>query len=63
MKAEYIPVGVLIVATPETAGSALYGLLDVLTATGSVWQTLSRTGDERRCFRVRIVSPDGKLFT
>jgi transcriptional regulator GlxA family with amidase domain len=53
---------VLIVAIPETAGSALYGMLDVLSATGSIWQTLLRSGDERRYFRVRIVSPDGRLF-
>jgi transcriptional regulator GlxA family with amidase domain len=57
------PIEVLIVAVPETAGSALYGLLDVLAATGNVWQTLLRTAEERQCFRVRIVSPDGKLFS
>jgi len=28
-----------------------------------VWQTLLRTGDGRQHFRVRIVSPDGRLFT
>ncbi len=57
------PTDVLILAIPETAGSALYGLLDVLAAAGNIWQTLLRTGDERRHFHVRIVSPDGKLFT
>jgi transcriptional regulator GlxA family with amidase domain len=57
------PEDVLILALPETAGSALYGMVDVLEATGNVWQTLLRAGDERRCFRVRIVSPDGHLFT
>lgn len=57
------PVDVLIVAVRETAGSALYGMLDVLEATGTIWQTLLRSGDARRCFRVRIVSPDGQLFT
>jgi transcriptional regulator GlxA family with amidase domain len=61
--AETFPVDVLIVAIPETAGSALYGMLDVLAATGSIWQTLLRSGDERQYFRVRIVSPDGRLFT
>ena len=60
---ETFPVDVLIVAIPETAGSALYGMLDVLAATGSIWQTLLRSGDERQYFRVRIVSPDGRLFT
>ena len=57
------PIDVLIVAIRETAGSALYGMLDVLEATGNIWQTLLRSGDERRYFRVRIVSPDGQLFT
>lgn len=57
------PIDVLIVAIPETAGSALYGMLDVLAATGSIWQTLVRSGDEQQYFCVRIVSPDGKLFT
>jgi transcriptional regulator GlxA family with amidase domain len=56
-------INVLIVAIPETAGSALYGMLDVLAATGSIWQTLLRSGDERPYFRVRIVSPDGLLFS
>jgi hypothetical protein len=31
------PVEVLIVAVPETAGSALYGMLDVLLAAGNIW--------------------------
>ena len=49
------PIEVLIVAIPETAGSALYGMLDVLSATGSIWQTLLRSDDTRQYFRVRIV--------
>jgi transcriptional regulator GlxA family with amidase domain len=57
------PIEVLIVAIPETAGSALYGMLDVLSATGSIWQTLLRSDDTRQYFRVRIVSPDGRLFS
>jgi transcriptional regulator GlxA family with amidase domain len=60
---ENYPKDVLIAAIPETAGSALYGMLDVLAVTGSIWQTLLRSGDERRYFRVRIVSPDGHLFS
>jgi hypothetical protein len=35
------PIEVLILAIPETAGSALYGMVDVLSATGNLWQTLS----------------------
>ena len=57
------PIDVLLVAIPETAGSGLYGMLDILAATGNIWQTLLRSGDQRHYFRVRIVSPDGKLFT
>ena len=53
----------LIVAVSETSGSALYGMLDVLSATGNIWQTLVRSNDEQRFFRVRIVSPDGQLFS
>jgi transcriptional regulator GlxA family with amidase domain len=60
---EEYPVDVLIVAIPETAGSALYGMLDVLAVTGNIWQTLLRSGDETCYFRVRIVSPHGRLFT
>lgn len=51
------PVEVLIVAVPETAGSALYGMVDVLSAAGNIWQALVRSDDARQAFRVRIVSP------
>ncbi|MEN8175766.1 MAG: helix-turn-helix domain-containing protein [Pseudomonadota bacterium] len=57
------PVEVLIAAVPETAGSALYGMLDVLLAAGSIWQTLVRTGSEQALFRVRIVAPTAEPFT
>lgn len=57
------PVEVLIVAVPETAGSALYGMLDVLLAAGNIWQTLVRTKTEPALFQVRIVSPRRKTFT
>lgn len=57
------PVEVLIVAIPETAGSALYGMIDVLSATGNLWQTLVRSNDEQRLFRVRIVSTMNSAFT
>jgi transcriptional regulator GlxA family with amidase domain len=53
---------VAIVAVPETAGSALYGMVDVLLAAGNIWQTLVRSGSEQSLFRVNIVSPDGKPF-
>lgn len=57
------PTIVLIVALPETAGSALYGMVDVLNATGNIWQTLVRTGDAHRAFDVRIVSASPEPFT
>ena len=57
------PREVLIVAVPETAGSALYGMLDVLSVAGVVWQQLTRTGPGQRLFSVRIVSPRTRAFT
>jgi len=51
------PIDVLIVAVPETAGSALYGMLDVLSAAGNIWEVLVRSGEQRQLFRVRIVAP------
>lgn len=38
------PIDALIVALPETAGSALYGMVDVLGAAGTLWHQL--VGDE-----------------
>jgi transcriptional regulator GlxA family with amidase domain len=63
VKAGAEPVEVLIVAVPETAGSALYGMLDVLLAAGNIWQTLVRTSPQQPCFRVRIVAPRGTAFS
>lgn len=57
------PVEVLLVAVPETAGSALYGMLDVLSAAGNVWQTLVREEAGRKLFRPRIVSESDRPFT
>jgi transcriptional regulator GlxA family with amidase domain len=56
------PIEVLIVAVPQTAGSALYGMVDVLLAAGTLWQTLVRAEVERRHFRVRIVAPTREPF-
>ena len=50
------PLETVIVAVPETAGSALYGMVDVLSVTGNVWQTLTRTAPMAAPFRVRVVS-------
>lgn len=56
------PVDVLIVAVPETAGSALYGMLDVLKAAGNIWQTLVRSDTEMNLFNVRIISTRKRPF-
>jgi transcriptional regulator GlxA family with amidase domain len=53
---------VIIIAVPETAGSALYGMVDVLLAAGNIWQTLVRDDSADTPFRVRILSPAGEPF-
>ena len=54
---------VLILAVPETAGSALYGMVDVLLSAGNLWQTLVRSETEQHLFNVRIISPVDSAFT
>jgi transcriptional regulator GlxA family with amidase domain len=56
------PVTASILALPETAGSALYGMVDVLSATGTLWQEL--TGDDagHKLIQTRIVSRSRKGF-
>jgi transcriptional regulator GlxA family with amidase domain len=61
--ADAAPVDVAVLALPETAGSALYGMVDVLMAAGTIWPTLARTDDARRLFSVRIVAPTATPFT
>lgn len=56
------PITSMIVAVPETAGSALYGMLDVLGAAGNLWQVLVRTEPERTLIRPFIVSPTKRPF-
>jgi transcriptional regulator GlxA family with amidase domain len=51
------PTTVLVVAVTETAGSALYGMIDVLKAAGNLWQELVREDSGAALFDVRIVSP------
>lgn len=46
----------LILALPETAGSALYGMVDVLAATGTLWRELSGDAPGQRLIEPRIVS-------
>lgn len=45
----------LIVALPESAGSALYGMVDVLAATGTLWRQLVGEAPGARLIRPRIV--------
>ena len=57
-----VPVQALIVAVPETAGSALYGMIDVLAATGNIWQSLVGAEPGRTLIRPRVVSLSGEPF-
>lgn len=52
----------LILALPETAGSALYGLVEVLASTGRAWQALTRTEPVALPFHVRIASLGTRTF-
>ena len=61
-KTDASPIDVIVVAVPETAGSALYGMVDVLLAAGNIWQTLARTESVQTLFRVRILSGTFKPF-
>lgn len=53
---------VFLVAVPQTAGSALYGMVDVLAATGSIWHTLARSGESGQVFNPVIVSERREPF-
>jgi transcriptional regulator GlxA family with amidase domain len=57
------PARVLLFALPETAGSALYGMLDVLLAAGNLWQHLVRSEPSRRLFDVRVAALTRIPFT
>lgn len=52
----------LIVAVPETSGSALYGMLEVLAVAGMLWNELTRSGPGRPLFTVRIVGTRKRPF-
>jgi transcriptional regulator GlxA family with amidase domain len=56
------PLDALIVALPETAGSALYGMVDVLGATGTLWRQLVGEEPGERLIRPRIVGPSREPF-
>ena len=57
------PVEAFVLALPETAGSALYGMVDVLAATGTLWNDLVGEEAGRQLIVPRIVSPYRKPFT
>ncbi len=52
----------IIVALPETAGSALYGMVDVLAATGTLWRQLVEDGPGTALIHPRIVSLSREPF-
>jgi len=59
---EFTPIKAHIVAIPETAGSALYGMLDVLGSAGNLWQALVRTEPERKLLQPVIISNSKRAF-
>lgn len=52
----------LIVALPESAGSALYGMIDVLAATGMLWRELIGADAGSQLIKPRIVSLSHEPF-
>ncbi len=50
------PIDALILALPESAGSALYGMVDVLAAAGTLWNELTGDGPVRALIRPRVVA-------
>ncbi len=56
------PIEALLLALPETAGSALYGMVDVLAATGTLWKELVGEEAGHRLIEPRIVSRERKPF-
>jgi transcriptional regulator GlxA family with amidase domain len=52
----------MILAMPETAGSALYGMVDVLAASGTLWRQLVGDAPGHSLIRPRIVSPTRRPF-
>jgi transcriptional regulator GlxA family with amidase domain len=51
-----------VVALPETAGSSLYGMVDVLSAAGTAWNILAREGAAEPAFRVKVVANSCEPF-
>ena len=57
------PLDAALLALPETAGSALYGMVDVLSATGTLWRELSGEAPGQPMIRPLVVSPFPGAFT
>jgi len=51
-----------ILALPETAGSALYGMVDVLAATGTLWRELAGDDPGQRLIRPHVVGLSRRTF-
>ncbi len=56
------PIEALLLALPQTAGSALYGMVDVLAATGTLWDELVGEEAGPQLIRPRIVSTSRAPF-
>lgn len=54
---------ILLLASPETSASILYGLYDVLTTVGCIFPELVKGAPERALLDVRIVSADSRPFS
>jgi len=52
----------VLLALPQTAGSALYGMVDVLAATGTLWRELVGAEPGRQLIRPRVVSTTRRPF-
>jgi transcriptional regulator GlxA family with amidase domain len=59
---EPVAIEALIAALPESAGSALYGMVDVLAATGTLWRELVGEAPGTSLIRPRIVAPTREPF-
>ncbi len=57
-----VTIDALVVAVPETSGSALYGMIDVLAAAGDLWQTLVGAEPALKRVRPKIVSLTTERF-
>ena len=57
------PTRVSLLALPESSGSVLYGLYDVLSATGNIWSQITGEQESSAGMTVEIVSPDKAPFT